>query len=228
MLKERNPDKEFYYIDGNVKNNGSKKNIENNRSFIKKEINKLIEKNQIPFMKIIAKCKIENSNRLERYYITFFKNKGTRLTNGTSGGDGWPADVPMIGKHKKGNPQLHGLKKIKAVNKLNHNEILYFNGIRNAAKYFKASPINISDCLRKINKSAKGYYWFYENEPIVIPEYEIYKPVKAIHIETGEIKIYQLATKASGFNPSTIYKACKGTAYGNDGHIYKQHRWEFL
>lgn len=39
-LKEDHPDKEFYYIDGSVKNNGSKKNIENNRKFIKAEMEK--------------------------------------------------------------------------------------------------------------------------------------------------------------------------------------------
>lgn len=39
-LKERNPDKDFYYIDGSVKNNGNSKNIENNRTFIKAEMNK--------------------------------------------------------------------------------------------------------------------------------------------------------------------------------------------
>lgn len=39
-LKEGNPDKDFYYIDGSVKNNGNSKNIENNRSFIKKEMEK--------------------------------------------------------------------------------------------------------------------------------------------------------------------------------------------
>lgn len=37
-LKSRNPDKDFYYIDGSVKNNGNSKNIENNRSFIKKQM----------------------------------------------------------------------------------------------------------------------------------------------------------------------------------------------
>lgn len=37
-LKSRNPDKDFYYIDGTVKNNGNSKNIENNRSFIKKQM----------------------------------------------------------------------------------------------------------------------------------------------------------------------------------------------
>lgn len=39
-VKERNPDKDFYYIDGSVKNNGTKKNIENNRTFIKSEMEK--------------------------------------------------------------------------------------------------------------------------------------------------------------------------------------------
>ena len=39
-LKLGNPDKDFYYIDGSVKNNGNSKNIENNRSFIKKEMEK--------------------------------------------------------------------------------------------------------------------------------------------------------------------------------------------
>ncbi len=39
-LKERNPDKDFYYIDGSVKNTATKKNTENNRSFIKNEMNK--------------------------------------------------------------------------------------------------------------------------------------------------------------------------------------------
>lgn len=39
-LKEKNPDKDFYYIDGSVKNNANSKNIENNRSFIKKEMEK--------------------------------------------------------------------------------------------------------------------------------------------------------------------------------------------
>lgn len=37
-LKAGNPDKDFYYIDGSVKNNGNSKNIENNRSFIKKQM----------------------------------------------------------------------------------------------------------------------------------------------------------------------------------------------
>lgn len=39
-VKERNPDKDFYYIDGGVKNNATKKNIENNRNFIKAEMEK--------------------------------------------------------------------------------------------------------------------------------------------------------------------------------------------
>jgi len=39
-LKKSNPDKDFYYIDGSVKNNGNSKNIENNRTFIKGEMNK--------------------------------------------------------------------------------------------------------------------------------------------------------------------------------------------
>lgn len=43
-LKEKNPDKDFYFIDGSVKNNATKKNIENNRNFIKKEMEKTIEK----------------------------------------------------------------------------------------------------------------------------------------------------------------------------------------
>lgn len=43
-LKEKNPDKDFYFIDGSIKNNATKKNIENNRSFIKKEMEKTIEK----------------------------------------------------------------------------------------------------------------------------------------------------------------------------------------
>lgn len=39
-LKEMNPDKEFHYIDGSVKENGSKKNPENCRNWIKKEMEK--------------------------------------------------------------------------------------------------------------------------------------------------------------------------------------------
>lgn len=39
-VKEKNPEMEFFYIDGSVKNNETKKNIENNRSFIKKEMEK--------------------------------------------------------------------------------------------------------------------------------------------------------------------------------------------
>jgi superfamily II DNA or RNA helicase len=39
-LKENNKDKEFFYIDGSVKNNGNSKNIINNRNYIKKEMEK--------------------------------------------------------------------------------------------------------------------------------------------------------------------------------------------
>jgi len=38
-LKLNNPEKEFYYIDGSVKNNGNSKNIENNRTYIKSQMN---------------------------------------------------------------------------------------------------------------------------------------------------------------------------------------------
>lgn len=37
-LKEKNPDKDFFYIDGSVKNNGNSKNIENNRTYIKTQM----------------------------------------------------------------------------------------------------------------------------------------------------------------------------------------------
>jgi superfamily II DNA or RNA helicase len=37
-LTKRNPDKVFHYIDGSIKNNATKKNIENNRSFIKEDM----------------------------------------------------------------------------------------------------------------------------------------------------------------------------------------------
>jgi superfamily II DNA or RNA helicase len=40
LLKEENSDKEFYYIDGSVKNNGTKKNVENNRTYIKQQMEK--------------------------------------------------------------------------------------------------------------------------------------------------------------------------------------------
>jgi len=44
FMKEKNPDKDFYFIDGSVKNNATKKNVENNRSYIKKEMEKTKEK----------------------------------------------------------------------------------------------------------------------------------------------------------------------------------------
>lgn len=44
FMKEKNPDMDFYFIDGSVKNNATKKNIENNRSFIKSEMEKTDEK----------------------------------------------------------------------------------------------------------------------------------------------------------------------------------------
>ena len=40
LLKEQNPNMEFYYIDGSVKNNGNSKNIINNRTYIKKQMEK--------------------------------------------------------------------------------------------------------------------------------------------------------------------------------------------
>lgn len=40
FLQEMNPDKDFFYIDGSIKENGSKKNPENSRKWIKQEMEK--------------------------------------------------------------------------------------------------------------------------------------------------------------------------------------------
>jgi len=188
-------------------------------------LKKLMKKNQLPFMNIIAKCKFKNSNKMERHYITFYKNKGIKLTNTTKGGDGWPAGTPMIGKHQKGNYQIHQFKKVKAINKFNNKEILYFDGVKIAAKKLNISKENISDCLRKLIKSIGGYHWFYANEKIKIPTYYKPKLVQGKHVQTGKIIIFKSTYDVKGFCQSSVAKACNGNQDGKDGHYHKGYNW---
>lgn len=193
-------------------------------------IKSLLKQNKMPKIKIIAKCNIKNINSKEKYYITFYKNKGYNLTNGTPGGDGWPEGVPITGNAKKGNKKPQFKRKIKAINRYNHDEVLYFNGIKDASEELNLHKVNISEALSKKIKSIGGYFWFYEEENIKIPKYKKTKIVMGYCIKTEKIYLYYSTwdVDSNKFDRSTVCKACKGLAYGFDGHFYKNIRWEYI
>lgn len=147
-----------------------------------------------PSISIIEICTEENWEERERYWISFYKNQGSRLTNLTDGGEGLPrgykhsketiekirqaSKKPNAGQFSKGriweSKQAEGNWKVILQYDLEGNFIREWKGIVNAAKELNLDKNLITACLKNKRKMTGGFQWKYYSEdyPLQIEKYK--------------------------------------------------------
>jgi hypothetical protein len=183
-------------------------------------IKKLLKLGLKPIFKIIWTGSIKKVNQKERYYIKYY-NKKFKLTNGTTGGDGWPVNFPMTGKHKKGKEQFHQRKPV-IIRNLKTEKEIKFDSIKSASKYFNIHMTTIIDVLKKRNGSFYGNHARYANEEFIPFKYKLRKPVIAFNILNNDVKYYDYPylAKKDGFNNRCISYCLKGQRIHHRGYIW--------
>lgn len=181
-------------------------------------IKSLLKINLKPKIKILAETNQFNIDKLEKYYITLYKNKGVKLTNGTPGGDGQPLGYKVKHSNKFKKAIKNKRRKVITLN-LETNKILKFNSIRNCAKYFNEYPETISMYLQGFNSTTKNLKYY--KRKYIISYLENYNKITdskeinwilAINILNFKMKLYKSSwdTKKDGFDSSAVIKVCKG------------------
>ena len=58
---------------------------------------------------------------------------------------------------------------------------------------------------------------------------KLYKKVRAINVETGEVLTFNSVKEAGSevYSKSAVAQACRGV-YGTAGHLYKGHKWSYI
>lgn len=156
--------------------------INNNRSYKQKWIRSLLKEGKLPIIKVVKYIrKDEDWEYYEKYYISKYREKmGSKLTNGTEGGDGGkltPSIIKKIADSRKGSKMSDESKELMRKAKIgkigkdcpnskgliayNDKEELFFWSAFEAQEYFrskglKANKKNISACLR--GSLIKGKY----------------------------------------------------------------------
>jgi len=147
-----------------------------------------------PCISIIEICTEENWQEREKYWISFYKNQGNKLTNLLEGGEGLPkgykhsketiekiknsSKKPNSGQFLKGKiwepKQAEGNWKRILQYDLEGNFIKEWKGIINASKELNINKNLISGCLKNRRKMAKGFQWKYysENYSLKIQKYK--------------------------------------------------------
>ena len=145
-----------------------------------------------PIVKILCVCKIQNANKLEKAFITKYKNLGAKLTNGTIGGDGWPEGTSMPKtKARKNASKL--LRKPVYVIQIKSKRKRYFKQIKDCAKFLKTDTRTVSFHLTKRKvKSIKGYQVFYVNQKNIDIQYKLYKPIIGIHLYSNKLLYFNI------------------------------------
>jgi len=129
------------------------KQVSGNNTTKNNWIRSLISENLSPVLTIIDEVLITDWKRMEKFYISKFRELGCELSNSSSGGDGmsFGNQTSFDGKHAR---------KVIALDKsgIYHKE---FNSAKEAASYINKH--NISSALKGVTKKAGGYIWIYED-----------------------------------------------------------------
>lgn len=193
-------------------------------------IKSLLKRNSQPVLKIIAKTNTyKNIDRLEKKYISLFKNKGYNLTNGTTGGDGWPKGFKMKLTEKRLKSYKARQKKVIARN-LKTNEEKVFESVKNCAEHFDTYVSLVCNVLgkKKKAKTIRGWNIRYFGTEFVLPIFNrrVFK-VKRTCLKTKKIKIYEniLGVREDGFVPKHVREVCVG--YKNRSQ-HLGYKWEYI
>lgn len=134
-------------------------------------IKKLRNKNLKPTLEIIEKCSINNWKEREKYWIKYYLDAGTKLTNKTDGGDGLTFGNQTSFKKGEGGKEVEGYNK---EGKLIHK----FQTAAEASNFFNLNRSTITACALGYNKTVKGLAWFYKNDLVGINKKELLKILK--------------------------------------------------
>lgn len=199
-----------------------------NKSKWLKELKKLKLK---PKLKILAKCLYKNENKIEKSFITKYKNLGYSLTNMREGGSGWKMGVKAnYSKKRRLEAAKKTMKKVIARNTKNGNEHI-FNSVKDCAEFLNITPACVSTLLTKYKhdlKSRKGYYIRYYGEKFIEPVYIDRKiPVISINVKTKKEKYYESisSTRKDGFNHRCVQEIVSGSNKGR--HTHKGYKFKY-
>lgn len=143
----------------------------------------LKSKKLIPVINIIEECSEEDVDKLERYYISKYKEWGYDLTNGTTGGDGgyiFTEDVKnKMSQQRKGRKQSKESieKRVEKMFKpilqytLEGEFIREWKSIKSAAEFYKVSETSIKQALNGRTRKSVNFQWvnYTENFSKTIP-----------------------------------------------------------
>jgi hypothetical protein len=182
---------------------------------------------------VIEVCNEQLLNDLEIEYIHVFDSikNGYNLKNG--GDSCWVTEEST-------KELLRLSKKSKPIYQIdfNGNIINTWYGIKEASKKLNLNHSNIQKCVRKEIKSYKNFVWVYvdEYESFSINNHFAKKerkrraaiPVARYSLEMEHLQSYGSAIEAmqDGFDPSSVYKCCKGL-FGANRNKYKGFIWQY-
>lgn len=190
-----------------------------------KWIKKLISLKLKPKLIILCKCLNKNTDIKEKYYISYYKNKGYKLVNERPGGEGWPSGKKL----RECSSYINGVLAVqKSVtirdSKTNLEKI--FNSVKETAKYLKTNPCTVSTYLKHPENhfTLKGHYIRYTGTPFIKRDRERI-PLKATNINTGEILYFESfwEAKNKGFNSRSIKEIVYKT--NKNRHTHKGYEW---
>ena len=192
-------------------------------------LNNLKKQGLKPIVKILCECSPKNIDRFEKHYISLYRNKGLKLNNERSGGDGWN----LTAKRRWTEACLNGgksrMRKVTIRNVKTEKEI-QFNSAKDAAKYLKSSDTTLSAYLK--NKPGfricKGFYIRYTEDKFEEPVDRLNKyGFKRIDLLTKKETVYKnrQELKKGGYDSSHVSSVCRGDPHRKTLFGFK---WEFI
>lgn len=125
-------------------------------------IRKIISNNKLPIIEEVDKCPWNESQGLETYYISYFRNKGCDLLNETEGGEGNLGNIPSKETIQKRKDSLRkSLPKVYQYD-LTGKLIREWDNAPLAAEKLGIRSEGINRCLREDRFKYKNYIWKYD------------------------------------------------------------------